>query len=194
MSPSRSSVLAFSLAAASALPATGQWTNRYTQVGPGHHVYLEGYELPTLTAGPMDAAVSPDGARIAVAERGWLWLVDARTRVARQLTSGGALDSRPRWSPDGARILFVRDDGSDTWIAEIDVATGSERVAVNTDAIELDPSWGPDGSIWYASGASGPIRIWRLDPATGERTEVAGRGRVARRPSVTPDGRGLVYL
>jgi TolB protein len=187
-------VVAASLLLGSALPAAAQWTHRYKQVGSGHHVYLEGYELPTLTAGPMDAAVSPDGTRIAVAERGWLWLVDRETRVARQLTSGGPMDSRPRWSADGERILFVRDDGADTWIAEVEVATGSERVAANTDAIELDPAWGPDGAIWYASGASGPIRIWRLDPTTGERTEVAGAGRVARRPSVTPDGTHLLYL
>lgn len=190
----RLSSLTLTLLLGAALPAAAQWTNRYTQVGPGHHVYLEGYELPTLTAGPMDAAVSPDGARIVIAERGWLWLVDTRTRVARQLTAGGALDSRPRWSADGERIVFVRDDGADTWIAEVEVANGSERIVVDTDAIELDPSWGPDGSIWYASGESGPIRIWRFDPMTGEQTEVAGRGRVARRPAVTPDGTRLVYL
>jgi TolB protein len=193
--PSRllpAAVLALLLA--TAVPAHGQWTNRYTQVGSGHHVYLEGYELPTLTVGPMDAAESPDGTRLAVADRGWLWLVDLETRVARQLTSGGGMDSRPRWSPHGERLVFVRDDGADTRIVEVEVATGAERVVVDTEAIELDPSYGPDGSIWYASGASGPIRIWRVDPATGERTEVAGAGRVARRPQVTPDGARLLYL
>ncbi|HSR42334.1 MAG TPA: hypothetical protein VLL48_09185, partial [Longimicrobiales bacterium] len=142
MSPSRLSAFSVGLVFLSALPVAGQWTNRYTRVGSGHHVYLEGYELPTLTAGPMDAAVSPDGGRVVVAERGWLWLVDRETGVARRLTSGGTLDSRPRWSPDGDRIVFVRDDGSDTWIVEVEVATGAERVVVDTDAIELDPSWG----------------------------------------------------
>ena len=39
-----------------ALPAWAQWTNRYPKVaGYGHHVYLEGYELPLLTNGPIDA-------------------------------------------------------------------------------------------------------------------------------------------
>ena len=118
--------------------ASAQWTHRYTQVGSGHHVYLEGYELPTLTAGPMDAAVSPDGGRVVYADRGWLWVLDLDTRIARQLTDGGALDSRPRWSPDGRRIVFVRDDGSDTWIAEVVVASGEERIVADTDAIELE--------------------------------------------------------
>ena len=175
-------------------PVTGQWTSRYTQVGNGHHVYLEGYELPTLATGPMDPAVSPDGTQIAMADRGWLWLVDLETGVATQLTTGGEMDSRPRWAPNGDRIVFVRDDGADTWIVEIDVASGREDIVVDTDAIELDPSYGLDGSIWYASGESGAIRIWRLDPDGTTRTEVAGEGRVSRRPQLTPDGGQLLYL
>ena len=43
-------------------PVTAQWTNRYPKVdGLNHHVYLEGYELPTLTIGPIDPAPSPAG-------------------------------------------------------------------------------------------------------------------------------------
>ena len=43
-------------------PGAGQWRNRYPRVqGYGHHVYLEGYELPLLTNGPIDPAPSPDG-------------------------------------------------------------------------------------------------------------------------------------
>ncbi len=111
-------------------PVDAQWTHRYTQVGNGHHVYLEGYEMPTLTWGPMDAAVAPDGETVALADQGWLWLFDPVTGIARQITDGGALDSRPTWSRDGARIAFVRDDGADTWIAELDVPSGAERVLV----------------------------------------------------------------
>ncbi|MEX2466936.1 MAG: hypothetical protein WD995_08495, partial [Gemmatimonadota bacterium] len=173
--------------------ADAQWTNRYTQVGQGHHVYLEGYELPTLTAGPMDAAPSPDGSTLAVASEGWLWLLDLETRVATQLTDGGAMDSRPKWSPDGSEIVFLRDDGADTWIVVKDLATGEESVVVNTDAIELDPSFGSEGSIWYASGREGPIGIWRLDRATGTSTQVPSSGRVSRRPQVTPDGASLLF-
>jgi TolB protein len=173
--------------------ADAQWTNRYPQVGRGHHVYLEGYELPTLTAGPMDPAPSPDGSTLAFASEGWLWLLDLETRVASQLTDGGAMDSRPRWSPDGSELVFVRDDGANTWIVVKDLATGTESVAVDTDAIELDPSFGPDGSIWYASGREGSIGIWRLDRATGESTRTPSSGRVSRRPQVSPDNRSLLF-
>lgn len=195
MTPLRfSAILPAAFLALTAGPLSGQWTHRYTQVGSGHHVYLEGYEMPTLGAGPLDAAPAPDGQRIAVAERGWLWLVDLRTHVATQLTDGGPLDSRPRWSPDGRQLVFVRDDGSDTWIVRKDVGTGEETILVDTDAIELDPSYGPDGTVWYSSGEAGPIHVWRADAATGERTRVAGAGRVARRAQVSADGRRLLYI
>lgn len=190
----RSCALLFFFVGLVATPAHAQWTHRYTQVGTGHHVYLEGYEMPTLTSGPMDAALSPDGQTVAIADRGWLWLMDPVTGVARQLTDGGDLDSRPSWSPDGRRIAFVRDDGADTWIAEVDVESGVETVLVDTDAIELDPHYGPDGSIWYSSGEGGLIRVWRLDGATRERIEVGGGGRVSRAAQVSPDGARLLYL
>lgn len=187
------SAFALVLAAFAASPLHAQWTNRYTHVGTGHHVYLEGYEMPTLGAGPMDPAPSPDGSQIAVASRGWLWLVDRDSRVARQITDGGPLDSRPRWSPDGRHLVFVRDDGSDTWVVRKEIATGVETILVDTDAIELDPSYGPDGSLWYASGENGPIHVWRMD-AAGARAEVAGEGRVARRPQVSADGHRLLFI
>ncbi|HKK93969.1 MAG TPA: CehA/McbA family metallohydrolase [Longimicrobiales bacterium] len=177
-----------------ALPssASAQWTNRYPQAGGGHQVYLEGYELPTLTSGPMDPVVSPDGSTVAVASEGWLWLVEIETRVATQFTDGGAMDSRPAWSPDGSELVFLRDDGADTWIAAKSLETGDERVVVNTPGIELDPSVGPDGSIWYSSGEEGRIEVWHLDAATGERTKHPTRGRVSRSAQISPDGRYLL--
>ena len=78
-----------------------QWTNRYPKIaGFSHHVYLEGYEMPTLGAGPTDPAASPDNAVLAVASRGWLWLLDLKTGEARRLTRGaGDRAARARREP-----------------------------------------------------------------------------------------------
>ena len=121
--------------------AEAQWTHRYPKIkGLSHHVYLEGYELPTLTIGPMDPAPAPDGQRIAFASRGWLWVMDLNSGIARRVTTGGSLDARPAWSPDGKRLAFVRDDSRETSIMEIDLASGREKVLVDEPAIDLDPS------------------------------------------------------
>ena len=57
-----------------------QWSNRYPKVdGFGHHVYLEGYELPILNAGPTDPAPSPTNNNIVFSAKGWLWLYNLET-------------------------------------------------------------------------------------------------------------------
>ena len=67
-----------------------QRTNRYPRLtGYGHHVYLEGYELPLLTAGPIDPAESPDGKRLVFASCVWIWSFDPGTGLATRLTKRG---------------------------------------------------------------------------------------------------------
>ena len=173
-----------------------QWTHRYPKIkGMSHHVYLEGYELPTLTIGPMDPAPAPDGQRIAFASRGWLWVMDLNTGIAKRLTTGGSLDSRPAWSPDGKRLAFVRDDSRETSIMEIELASGREKVLVDEPAIDLDPSYSPDGaSLYYSSAAAGDLDVWRLDLTSGAKTRITAAGGQELQPLVTPDGLSLVYI
>ena len=189
---------ALALAVACGLPwaAAAQWTNRYPKVeGFAHHVYLEGYELPTLGVGPTDPAASPDGRTLAVAARGWLWLLDLQTGEARRLTRGGPMDSRPAWSPDGRTIAFVRDNTRDTSIVQVDVATAAEKVLVDTPAIDLDPAYSRDGrQLFYSSAASGDFDLWRLDIASGETTRITDDKGLELRPQPLPDGAQVVFV
>jgi len=92
----------------SILNITAQWSNRYPKVdGFGHHVYLEGYELPILNAGPIDPAPSPSNNNILFSAKGWLWLYNLETKTATRITSSSDIDSRPNWSPNGNQIVFV---------------------------------------------------------------------------------------
>jgi TolB protein len=112
--------------------------------------------------------------------------------VARQFTDGGTLDSRPAWSPEGSRVVFVRDDGRDTWIVGKEIGSGEERVLVDTGAIDLDPVLAEDGTLWYASARENRIEIWSMSP-DGTHARRAGQGRVSRRPQPSPDGARLLY-
>ncbi len=174
---------------------SAQWTNRYPKLdGYSHHVYVEGFELPMLVAGPTDPAPSPDGKSIAIAARGWLWLLDPATGVARRVTSGPAVDSRPAWHPDGGRLAFLRDDSERLTIWSFDVGTGEETLLFEDDSIVLDPAWSSDGeTLYFSASTEGDLDIWRLSLETGEPARVTERRGLEVRPQPLPDG-GLAYL
>jgi len=176
--------------------AYGQWTNRYPKVPNfSHHVYLEGYNLPTLNQGAADPALSPDGRTLALAARGWIWLMDTNTREARRITRGSGIDSRPTWSPDGKQLAFVRDDTKDTSIIIFDVSNGKERILVNSPALDLDPAFSRDGrSVFYSSAESGDIDLWRIEIASGEKRRITTDRGLELQPQPLPGDTGLLYL
>ena len=78
------------------LSAQAQWTNRYPKVQDhGGHIYLEGFELPILTSGPMDPAPAPDNATEC---RGWT--------ASRALTWSAACCSSPN-STNVAEMIIL---------------------------------------------------------------------------------------
>jgi TolB protein len=172
-----------------ALPLSAQWTNRYQRIGQGHHVYVEGFDFPTYSAGPTYPAVSPDGRTIAFSARGWIWTMGAEGGPARRITRGAGLDSRPAWHPDGRRLAFVRDDTRNTDILEVDVTTGAETVLVDGPAAELDPAYSPDGTaLYYASAETGDLEIYRMDLESRDKTRITNARGLDLRPQPLADG------
>ncbi len=174
----------------------GQWTNRYPPVdGYGHHVYLEGYELPVLNAGIMDPSPSPENDQIAFSSKGWLWLLNLETSEAKRITTSGGSDSSPNWAPDGKEIVFVRDDGSDTEIRILNLQTATERILIDTEALDLDPIFSADGKfVYYASAVNGSIDIWRIDPISLQKEHITKETSLERLPIPTSSGKGIIYL
>ncbi len=183
------------------LALDAQWTRSYPEVeGYDHQIYLEGYELPVMTGGPMDPAPSPDGAQLAFAAKGWLWLLDRESGVARRITESGGMDSRPEWSPDGDSLVFVRDLRSHFAIVMLRLGSGEETTLVDVEAINLDPVFGPEGrEVFYASSESGPFELWRVAVDSLERQRLSHSDQVQRRttkrrPQVIDPDSLLVYL
>ena len=188
--------LAATLLALIAEPGAGQWRNRYPRVqGYGHHVYLEGYELPVLTNGPIDPAPSPDGRSLAFSARGWIWILDLESRTARQLTRGRDLDSRPAWHPSGNRLAIVRDNDRDTRIVVVGAESGEELRTIDSPALDLDPAYSADGrTLYYVSGKAGTLDVLALDLATGEEAPVTAEPGIEMRPQPVPGGDDVMLL
>ena len=195
---SRTAVILLAAVAAQLLMfsvASAQWTHRYAKLTDfGHQIYLEQHELPILAHGPTDPAPAPDGRHLAFAARGWLWNLDLHTGTAVRLTRGPGVDARPRWSPDGGRLAFVRDDGRNTAVIVLDLASGRET-RIDTGAIDLDPEFSSDGeSIVYTSGISGSLSLWRHHLATGVEERLTDLPQVERNARRLAGGEGLLYL
>ena len=187
-------LLGTAVAATIGSPADAQWTNRYAKMqGYRHHVYVEGYELPTMNVGPTDPAVAPDGGRVAFSARGWIWILQVATGRATRVTDGAAMDFRPAWSPDGERLAFVRDDTHDTAIVVRDVTTGVETT-IDTPAVDLDPVFLPDGSLLYASAVEGALDLWRSPDGVALGSPLTAPDGLELGPSVSLNGNALVYL
>ena len=89
-------------------------------------------QLLSTTAGPKsDPVISPDGRKIvftvgdiSAGSASPLWIVNSDGTGLKQLTTDGANDMRPTWSPDGAHIAFVstRDGNAEIYVMNADGA------------------------------------------------------------------------
>ena len=176
--------------------ANAQWTNRYPKVvGYGHHVYLEGYELPVLNSGPTDPAPSPLNDRVVFSAKGWLWIMDLTTLEARRITSSPGIDSSPNWSPDGNKIVFVRDNGKDTDIIILNLISNKETVLISSEAIDLDPIFSANGdNIYYSSAKKGSFDLCKISLASLEKVTLTQEKSLERLPVPTQDESFIIYL
>jgi len=107
-----------------------------------------------------DPQLSPDGRQV-VYVRAWrdvmadrtqsnLWIVGVDGGRHRALTTGKRNDSSPRWSPDGARLLYISRDAdgkAQFYLRWMD--TGETAQLTHLTRSPSQPVWSPDGK-WIA--------------------------------------------
>ena len=60
-----------------------------------------------------------------------------------RLTSNGALDTYPDWSPDGARIIFYSKEDGQYAIYVMNADGSGQTNITDYSARDIEPSWGP---------------------------------------------------
>ena len=111
----------------------------------------------------MNIDVSPDGKHIVFDILGDLYFLSIRGGKATQITSGMALDTQPRFSPDGSKILFIsdRDGAENIWILNLGTTLSSKlfnkdkiifsAITNGDDASYASPESTPDGKYVVVS-------------------------------------------
>jgi Tol biopolymer transport system component len=113
-----------------------------------------------------------------------------------QKVSGDRYAAVPHWSPDGARLAFLRAESRrprvwNVWI--FDVGTRAmTRVSRHSVGQAWGASWFPDGNR-IAYSVEDRLVIADLRDGTTRTVRSPVRGRLVRTPAVSPDGRSIVF-
>ena len=123
--------------------------------------------------------------------------LDGKTITPITATSLDVQWSDPRWSPDGSRIVAVRQSRGRSEIVILDAAGKIIDSFGGTRAINSSPSWSPDGRrVYFSSERSGSPQIYVADVTTFapmvSRITNAATGVFA--PEVAPDQSDLAAL
>ena len=111
---------------------------------------------------------SPDGKRIAF-DASWvgprrIWVVDSQGHNPQQLTSDSSeavTHVRPRWSPDGTKVVFQNIERTKFDVRIFDLCTGRYGWVTNDAVQDFNPVWSPTGEyIYFSSYRGGGINIW----------------------------------
>jgi hypothetical protein len=190
--------------------AAAQWERVLKQIALPHHYYYREMYLPQMSGGPDGVDWTADGRAVVFSEGGWLWRQPVDGDKAEQLTDGPGYDYQPDVSPDGMRVVFVRETAEALELWLLDLRTGAVEPLTGQGAVNVDPRWSPDGRslAWVSTQDSGrfqaftgEIRDTGLEP---RRVRTERRSRVPRyyysefdhelSPVWSPDGAELIFV
>ena len=159
-----------------------------------------------LVADAYNPAFSADGRRIAVdsprAGPRRIWIVDAEGHNPQQVTSDvseAIAHVRPRWSPDGRRIVFQNMERTRFDVRVVDLETRRLSWITQDFFQDLQPVWSPSGRyVHFSSYRSGGLNLWRIAVSSGGKPRGApqqlttGAGQDVE-PALSSDGERLLF-
>lgn len=156
-----------------------------------------------------DPAWSPDGRLLAVTRRvpsstprgqpgrSEIWIVERDGSGARRLVASDGHDLQPAWSPDGARLAYVRFGTSgNASIWSVDSHGGAPTRSSPVWLHALRPAWSPDGSRLAFAGIEdddGPSHIFTIKPDGSNLERISSGAAWDDGPTWLPDGQTLMF-
>jgi WD40 repeat protein len=122
------------------------------------------------------------------------FLAVAGTSVAFARYLGSDYAAGPRWSPNGKQLAFTsgRDYGSPSLY--LTSPTGKRITNLTGSSYVVTPAWAPTGAaLAYVAAGRAKWALWRIDPATRTRKELANDAVAGVRPAWSPNGYTVAF-
>lgn len=152
---------------------------------------------------------SPDGSTVAfVSDRSGgdgLWTISLDRADTVRITRGNnSAYQSPEWTPDGDYLVATKQNPGQgkLWMYHRDGGAGVQLIDEPANARTTGAAFGDDERyIWYARRTGSWVynspgrdyQLWVYDRDTGENSARSGRYGGAFRPTLSPDGRWMVY-
>ena len=162
--------------------------------------------IATLNAEAIDAVLwqgASNSARLIVSARERparplrLWQVSIASGQQHPVTNDESDYLLAGLSYDRREVIAVRVETSwSLWVASLRQTSAARQVDAGTGAFDLleGVAWTPGGRIVYTHAGSGNLDLWQIDPDTGTRGQVTSDLSADYHPSVSPDGRTVVFV
>lgn len=144
---------------------------------------------------------SPDGRLVTVSAASGttsdIWIVELATGGLTRVTSGGTVNERPEWSPDGKRILFrtVRSGRSAIWWQPVDGSAPAEPLVADDSVDYFEGVLTPDGRTVVFQVDTGGANVMMLAvDGTGGSRPIANTAATEDQARVSPDGEWVAYV
>ena len=178
------------------------WSEGFGPIAP-HSMWVVDVATGRTTAGPVDtigfieAAWSPDGARIADGSRDGLYVVTASTGETKMLRLSADVSGYTdlQWAPDGRWLVFRPETGVwETHRLNLDTMA-SKRLALGAGA-----RWARDGSkIFYLREAGDAVggwnfEIWTMRPDGSDKRALVTKPCPCSALQLSTDGQWLIFI
>jgi hypothetical protein len=175
------------------IPQTVVSVDRQGRASPLPNLRLDTYRYVRM---------SPDGARLALANQNDVWIYDVARAVMTKLTDHLALDMSPLWTPDGQRIIFTSDRAGyrELFLRSADGTGRDERLLTRAnDLIDLMANgWSADGTqLLFTEVSSSTKVVGTIGQMAFERPSdvrlLVNTGSNNGRAAISPSGRLIAY-
>lgn len=124
-----------------------------------------------------------------------LYLISPNGQYFERLTNTRTQELQPAWSPNGAQLAFISNEGNDEhWDIYTMNANGTQRYRLTShEADDMHPAWCPNGRIAFASYRDGNWEIYIMNADGSRKQRLTNNQADDLQPTCSPDGTRLAF-